>query len=251
MRKPFIAGNWKMNNNIRESVALAKALTEKNKNITDRDIMIAPVFTSLSAVAETIKGSAIKLGAQNMHYEKPGAFTGEISADMLTDAGCTYVILGHSERRLLFAETDIVINKKIKCALANKLLPILCCGEVLEEREKGKMNEVVEKQLAGSLDGISEKDAGQIIIAYEPVWAIGTGKTATPEDADNMHKFIREYISRRYSKTLAAAIRILYGGSVKDSNVDSLMSKENIDGALVGGASLNADSFNRIINFKK
>ena len=250
MRKKLIAGNWKMNKTLDEAVELAKALVENNQNISDRDIMIAPTFVCLKSVYDVIKGSPIKLGAQNMYFEDSGAYTSEISADMLLSVGCEYVILGHSERRNIFNETNEMINKKIKKALEKGLKPILCVGELLEDRESGKMNEVVKSQIDGSLDGISDNDMKKIIIAYEPVWAIGTGKTATPDDADNMHAFIRSHIADKFSQETADQLRILYGGSVKETNVDNLMSMENIDGALVGGAALKPDSFTRIIKFQ-
>ena len=246
MRKPFIAGNWKMYKNSKEAVALAKELKSNLKNIKDRDVLICPGFTALCCVYGEIKGSNIKLGAQDMHSEDEGAFTGEVSALMLKDF-CEYVILGHSERRQLFNETDEVVNKKIKKALEHGLKPILCIGESLEEREKNKTFDIIKNQLKNSLKNI--KGIKKIIIAYEPVWAIGTGKTATPEQAEEVHAFIREWVGKNYGSEAADKLRILYGGSVKPSNAKELMEKEDIDGALVGGASLDAESFSKIVDF--
>jgi len=245
-RKPFIAGNWKMCKNVKEAVSLAKSLKSKLKGVKDKDILICPAFTALCCVYEEIKNSNIKLGAQNMYFEDEGAFTGEISASMLKDF-CEYVILGHSERRQFFNETDEVVNKKIKKALEHGLKPILCIGETLEQREKNETFNVIKKQLKESLK--NENGIKNVVIAYEPIWAIGTGKTATPEQAEEVHLFIRKEIEKIYDKETSADIRILYGGSVKPDNIKDLMEKENIDGALVGGASLDADSFSKIVTF--
>ncbi len=249
-RKPFLAGNWKMNLTASESVELAKQLKENLSAVSGRTVMIAPNFSALYSVNEVIKGTNIALGAQNMYFEANGAFTGELSADMLKDVGVTYVILGHSERRSIFNEPNEWINKKVKAALANELLPVLCIGETLNERESGKMNDVLRDQLTGSLSGISAEEMKKITVAYEPVWAIGTGKTASPEDADNAHQFVRDVLKDLYGMDTANNTVIQYGGSVKDSNVDGLMAMENIDGALVGGAALKADSFSRIVKFE-
>jgi len=248
MRRAFIAGNWKMNLEKGSAVGLAKALVDGTKNITDRDILICPSFPLLPIVNDVVSGSNVWLGAQNMYYEKKGAFTGEVSADMLKSVGCEWVILGHSERRHVFHEDDSLINKKVKSAIEQGLKPILCVGELLEERESGKTEEVVKRQVVEGLKEVSPEDTAKITIAYEPVWAIGTGKTATPEDADSIHSFIRDILRDLYNSKVSENMRILYGGSVKPENIDSLMAKDNIDGALVGGASLKADSFLRIIN---
>lgn len=245
-RRPFIAGNWKMNKNAKEAVSLAKELKNNLKNIKGRDVLICPGFTALCCVYEEIKGSDIRLGAQDMHFEDEGAFTGEVSPEMVKDF-CEYVILGHSERRQFFNETDESVNKKIKKALEHGLKPILCIGESLEEREKDETFDIVKNQLKKSLKNI--KEIKEIIIAYEPVWAIGTGKTATPEQAEEVHAFIREWVGKNYDPEAADKLRILYGGSVKPENAKELMEKEDIDGALVGGASLDAESFSKIVSF--
>jgi triosephosphate isomerase len=248
MRKTVIAGNWKMNNDLNESekliVDLKKLMQNEKPNC---DVIVCPSFTSLSEASKLVGGSIIKLGAQNMHFEENGAYTGEVSASMLKSVGCEYVILGHSERRNIFGETDAVINKKIKKALSAGLKPIFCVGELLEEREKGKTNDVVKRQVLKGLDGISADDMKNIIIAYEPVWAIGTGKTATPAQAQEVHEFIRDLIEIDYSLEVANDLVIQYGGSVKPDNAKELLSQKDIDGALVGGACLKADSFMGII----
>ncbi|OHD10724.1 MAG: triose-phosphate isomerase [Spirochaetes bacterium GWC1_27_15] len=252
MRKYLIAGNWKMNLVPSEAKKFAKQLVESIKNVDkDVDVMIAPPFTALDAVAQEIKGSIIKLGAQNVNDNEKGAFTGEVSADMLLDLGVEYVIIGHSERRTIYKETDELINKKISFSLKKGLKVVFCVGELLSERESGKTNDVVKTQVVGGLKNISADDMKSIVIAYEPVWAIGTGKVATPEQAEEVHAFIRNTIKDLYSKEVSDNITIQYGGSVTDTSVDGLMSKENIDGALVGGASLKVDSFTRIAKFQK
>lgn len=250
MRKPLMAGNWKMYNTISEGIQLVKALKDEVKGIGDREVLVNVPFTALTAIAKECEGSNVQVGAQNMYFEEKGAFTGEISPTQLLDAGAKWVVLGHSERRHVFGEKDDLINKKVKSALDHKLIPILCVGELLEEREGGKTEAVVKTQTVEGMKGLSKAEALMIVIAYEPVWAIGTGKNATPEDADNVHKYIRKVLSDLYDKETADSIRILYGGSVKADNVDGLMAKENIDGALVGGASLKADSFGRIVKFQ-
>ena len=248
MRRKVIAGNWKMNNNLAESQNLISKLIEGlSKEKTNCDVIICPPFTSLSLSASLISGSIIKLGAQNMYFEENGAFTGEISASMLLSSGCEYVILGHSERRHIFGETDDLINKKIKKALSSGLKPIFCVGETLDERESGVTNEIIKRQVYEGLNGLSEKDLDTIIIAYEPVWAIGTGKTATPNQAQEVHNFIRNLISDKFSSAAAEKIIIQYGGSVKPDNAKELLSQKDIDGALVGGACLKAESFIGII----
>lgn len=247
MRKPFIAGNWKMNKTIKESVELVNDLKRELSDVEEVDIVICPVFTALSEVSDLTIDSNIGLGAQNVYWQESGAFTGEIAPSMLKDAGCQYVIIGHSERRKYFGETDEIVNKKTKAALAAGLLPIVCVGEVLEEREANKTIEVVEGQLKGSLAGLISENLSKIVIAYEPVWAIGTGKTATPAQAQEVHKFIRDWLSKNYSSEVSQKLQILYGGSVKPSNIKELISEEDIDGALVGGASLDSASFIGIV----
>jgi len=251
MKRYLIAGNWKMNKTTGEAVELAQKLVESLKDVKDRDILICPTFTSLYSVHQVIKGTNIKLGAQDVFYENSGAFTGEISPIMLKDVGCEYVIIGHSERRHIIGERDELINKKVKAAINNGLKVILCVGELLEEREAGKTLEVVKTQVEKGLNGISEDEMKNVVIAYEPVWAIGTGKTAKPEDAQEVHAYIRELLSKLYSKEIANETIIQYGGSVKASNIDSLMAMQDIDGALVGGASLVAEEFTRIVKFVK
>lgn len=249
MRNKVIAGNWKMNNDLKASekliVELKNLLQSKKPNC---EVIICPPFTSLSEASKLIQGSMMKLGAQNMHYEESGAFTGEISASMLKSAGCDYVILGHSERRHVFGESDEVINKKITKALSTGLKPIFCIGELLEERENRITNDVIKRQVLNGLDAISSEEMKNIIVAYEPVWAIGTGKTATPAQAQEVHAFVRSLIDNKYGKQTAENLVIQYGGSVKPDNAKELLSQEDIDGALVGGACLKADSFVGIIN---
>ncbi|MEW5692508.1 MAG: triose-phosphate isomerase [Candidatus Hydrogenedentota bacterium] len=250
MRRPVIAGNWKMYKTISEALELVRQLKVRVSDCKDRDIVVCPSFTALRSVYEIIKDSNIKLGAQNLYPQKEGAYTGEISPVMLKDVGCDYVILGHSERRTYIKETDEFINKKVKIALSIGLTPIVCIGETLEQREKGLTESIVKTQFEGSFAGLDKEMVLKIIIAYEPVWAIGTGKTATPEDADYVQGFIRGLIKNRYDEETAANVRIQYGGSVKPENIDELMKKENIDGVLVGGASLNFESFVRIVKFQ-
>jgi len=248
MRKTVIAGNWKMNNDLKESEKLIVELKNLLQNEKlNCDVIVCPPFTSLSEASKLVKGTVIKLGAQNMHFEDNGAFTGEISAPMLKSVGCEFVILGHSERRHIFGESDEVINKKIKKALAAGLKPIFCIGELLEERENGTTNDIVKRQVLKGLDGISAEDMKNIIVAYEPVWAIGTGKTASPAQAQEVHEFIRDLIEIDYSLEVANDLVIQYGGSVKPDNAKELLSQKDIDGALVGGACLKADSFLGII----
>jgi len=249
MRKPIIAGNWKMNKTVGEARELVTALKDKVADVTDVEIVVGPTFTALMAVAEVIKGSNIKLAAQNMYWEESGAFTGEISPLMLKDVGCQYVIIGHSERRAYFSETNEMVNKRVKAAHAHSLMPIVCVGEKLEERESGIMKDVVKDHVVKGLAGLTEEQMLKTVIAYEPVWAIGTGKTATPDQAQEVHKFIRELLADIYSSSVAEAIRIQYGGSVKPTNVAELMAKPDIDGGLIGGASLDADSFTQIVKF--
>ena len=245
MRRLLIAGNWKMHKTVQEAVELVRELKELVSDVKDRDILVCPPFTALYAVSRELEGSNIALGAQNMFYEEKGAFTGEISPLMVKDVGCSYVILGHSERRHIFGETDELINKKVLSAVNHGLIPILCVGETLQEREEDKTKEVIERQVKEGLKGLNE--TSEFVIAYEPVWAIGTGKTATPELAEKVHSFIREILAEMFGKEKADSIRILYGGSVKPENAAGLMSQPNIDGSLVGGASLKAESFAKIV----
>jgi triosephosphate isomerase len=250
MRKPLIAGNWKMNKNIDEAVSFAKEIKGLVLDVKDVDILICPAFTSLFAVSLEIKGTNINLGAQNLFWESKGAFTGEIAPSMLKDVGCSYVIVGHSERRQYFAETDEAVNKKVKMALAAGLIPIVCVGETLAERDKNTTFGVIEKQVKDGLAGLSADESVKIVIAYEPVWAIGTGKTATPEQAQEVHEFIRKFYKEVY-KDAADKVRILYGGSMKPDNVAELMKKQDIDGGLIGGASLEAGSFAKLVNYSR
>jgi triosephosphate isomerase len=249
MRKPFIAGNFKLHKTISEVLQYAKGLLNEVKDVSERDILICPSFTALSEASKVLKGSNISLGAQNMHFESKGAFTGEISAEMLIDAGCEYVIIGHSERRHVFKEEDDLINKKMKKAASIGLKPILCVGELIEERESGMAETIVKNQTEYGLKDLSKEDMKQVTIAYEPVWAIGTGKTATPDDAESMQEFIRKLIANLYDDEIAQNMRIQYGGSVKPANISDLMAMPNVDGALVGGACLEVDSFSKIVKF--
>lgn len=247
-RRYFIAGNWKMNKTSSEAATLAQGVVEAVGNVSNVDIAICPTFTSLETVEKIIEGSNVKLGAQNMHFEKSGAFTGEISAAMLRELHCAYVILGHSERRQYFKECDCLINKKVKAAVASSLKPILCVGETLEEREANKTIEVVSTQTKGGLDDLTAEEALKVVIAYEPVWAIGTGKTATPAMAQEVHAEIRKVLAGMFGENVAEKIQILYGGSMKPENADELLAQKDIDGGLIGGAALKADSFAALVN---
>ncbi len=247
MVRPVIAGNWKMNKTIAEAVAFAAALRAAFDTPPDPEVIIAPPFTALQAVAATIRGSFIRLAAQNLHEAEKGAYTGEISAGMLHEAGCTCAIVGHSERRTLFGEGDALINRKLRAALTAGLKPIFCIGETLQQREEDKTESVIERQLKEGLNNFSADDIGACVIAYEPVWAIGTGKTANPDQAEEVHRFIRKWIIGRYGQEIAGEVAILYGGSVTPKNIADLMAQPDINGALVGGASLDVDSFVRII----
>jgi triosephosphate isomerase (TIM) len=249
MRVPVIAGNWKMHKTISEACSLVRAIRDGTKDVGDRQIVIAPPYTALAAVSAELKGSSIILAAQNVHWESKGAFTGEICIPMLMEAGCGMVIIGHSERRQYFGETDTMVNRRIRAVLASNLQPIVCIGETLAERESGKHHSVVEQQLAGGLDSLTHQGLLRIILAYEPVWAIGTGRTASPEIAQEMHGVIRSWLSEKFGNE-AQEVRILYGGSVKPDNIDVLMQQPDIDGALVGGACLEPESFLRIIRFR-
>ena len=246
-RRYFIAGNWKMNKTSADAAALAKGVVDAVGSVSSVDIAVCPTFTSLAAVQPVISGSNVKLGAQNMYFEASGAFTGEISAEMLRDVHCSYVILGHSERRQYFGETDELINKKTKVAIAASLKPIVCVGETLEERESGKTIEVVATQTKGGLANLSKEDALKTVIAYEPVWAIGTGKTATPEMAQEVHAEIRKLLTDMFDSVTAEKMQILYGGSMNPKNADDLLAQKDIDGGLIGGAALQPDTFAALI----
>lgn len=248
MRPKVIAGNWKMFKDVHETSELVNGIKAKlDFSLDNTQIILCPPFTSLTVAQSLIQGSAMKLGAQNMHHEEEGAFTGEVSAKMLKSVGCTHVIVGHSERRQYFGETNESINKKAKKALAAGLTPIICVGETLEEREKNITDQVISVQVKGVLRDISAADVEKCIIAYEPVWAIGTGRNATPEEAEEVHLLIRKLIGQMHSWVVAEKVVIQYGGSVKPENAELLLRKPNIDGALVGGASLKADSFVAIV----
>ncbi|MAT15090.1 MAG: triose-phosphate isomerase [Planctomyces sp.] len=248
MRKLVAAGNWKMNTMLSSAGDLASALAGKVKQDDSIEVILCPPFPYLTTVKEKVSGSSIQVGAQNCYHEAEGAFTGETSVGMLQDVGCDWVILGHSERRHVMGETDGAINKKVVAALAKGLGVILCVGELLEERKADKTNEVLETQMKGGLSGVSADDLKNVIIAYEPVWAIGTGVTASTEEAESAHDFLRKWLTSNYNAESADSMRILYGGSVKPDNAEDLMSQRNVDGALVGGASLKADSFGGIID---
>ena len=246
-RKYFIAGNWKMNKTAAEATTLIDAIKAKVGSQDKVDVAVCPPFTALDAASKALAGSTIKLGAQNMHFEAHGAFTGEVAADMLKEFSCTYVILGHSERREYFKECNCLINKKVKAVLANGMKPILCVGEKLEEREAGKTLDIVSEQTVKGLEGISKEDAKNVVVAYEPVWAIGTGKTATPAMAQEVHAAIRKVLADAFGADVADSIQILYGGSMKPENADALLAEKDIDGGLIGGAALKADSFVALI----
>ena len=247
MRRVIIAGNWKMYKTIDESIELVNLLKRSLVDINEIEIVVCPPFTSLSDVREAIMDTNIKLGAQDCYWEKEGAFTGEVSCTMLKSAGCAYVIIGHSERRQYFGETNETVNKKAKAALKEGLKPIICVGERIEERKAGKTFDVVKDHVTNSLAGLTRDEMQKVVIAYEPVWAIGTGLTATKEQAEEVHKYIRELLKKMYDADLANAVRIQYGGSVKPENIKELILQEDVDGALVGGASLKADSFSQIV----
>ncbi len=251
MRRPIIAGNWKLYKTISEAVEFVSELREKVKKINDVDIVVCPPFTAVSKVADVLKGSNVKIGAQDAYWEEQGAFTGEISPSMIKEAGCLYVILGHSERRAMFGDTNETVNKKLKAVLNTGLTPIVCVGEKLEEREKGTTKDIVKDQIQGSLQGLKKEEMMKVVIAYEPVWAIGTGKTATPEQAQEVHSYIRELLSDLFGGEVAESVRIQYGGSIKPDNIKKLMSQKDIDGGLVGGASLKVDSFEKLIKYQE
>jgi len=247
-RKLIVAGNWKMNKTASEGKALVDALKSEIEGICPcAEIVVCPPFTTLYSVVEAAKGTRIKVGAQNIHWAENGAFTGEISAAMLKEAGVEYVIIGHSERRQYFGETDETVNSRLKAALAAGLKPIVCIGELLEEREGGRTETVLERQVKGAFAGISAEDAAKVVLAYEPVWAIGTGKTATPEVAEATHAFIRGVVKALYGEAIAEGMTIQYGGSMKPANAKELVAQKDIDGGLIGGAALKADSFAELI----
>jgi triosephosphate isomerase (TIM) len=250
MRTPLIAGNWKMYKTVAEAVELVEALVAGAGSVEDREVLVCPPATALYALGSLVKGSAIQLGAQNMYSAREGAFTGEISPLMVQDVGCTSVLLGHSERRQVFGETDAMINAKVKVAIEYGLRPVLCVGETKPQRDAGMAEETTLGQLHAGLDGLAAEQLANVVIAYEPVWAIGTGDTATPEDAQAMHAAIRDALQSTFGLGVGEATRVLYGGSVKADNVDAIMAKPDVDGVLVGGASLKADSFLRIIQFR-
>jgi triosephosphate isomerase len=250
MRKPLIAGNWKLNKTVAEAVAFAKEVKAGIEGVSDVEVLICPVFTSLCALNNETKGSQIKLGGQNLFWETKGAFTGEVSAPLLKDVGCSFVLVGHSERRQYFGETNETVNKKTKAAFAAGLIPVVCVGETLEERESDKTFAVLEKQVKEGLAGLEGAAAETVVVAYEPVWAIGTGKTATADQAQEVHSFIRKILSQMF-KDASDKIRILYGGSVKPDNISELMKKPDIDGGLIGGASLEAGSFVKLVKYSK
>jgi triosephosphate isomerase len=248
-RRPLIAGNWKMYKTGPQAAELASRLKSLVSGVVDVDVMVAPPFTALGVVTETLRGSAIHVGGQDLFWEAEGAYTGQISAAMLKAAGCTYVIVGHSERRQYFGETNATVNKKVRAALLGDLIPVVCVGESENERETNQTSSVVQTQLEEGLAGFTADDVHRIAIAYEPVWAIGTGKTATTDQAQEVHQFIRDWVGKTHGNSVAKDIRILYGGSVKPGNISDLMAMADIDGALVGGASLDADSFSAIVRF--
>ena len=251
MRKPVIAGNWKMYKTIAEAVDFIEKIKPLAAQAGHCEVIVAPPFTALAAATEAARGSALKVAAQNCHWDKEGAHTGDISTGMLRDAGCTHVIIGHSERRHDCGETDEQVNKKLKAALAAGLTPIVCVGETLAERESGETEKVLERQFLGGFAGLTAADFSRIMIAYEPVWAIGTGRTATPEMAAEAHRFLRGLARQQFGESEAEGVRILYGGSVKPDNVGALMAQQEIDGALVGGASLKVDSFTSLVNYPR
>jgi len=249
MRRPIIAGNWKMHNTGSQGVALVTELAKLTADANNVDIVVCPTFTALVTVANALHGTNIHLGAQNMHWEKKGAFTGEITAEMLNDVCCEYVLVGHSERRQYFAETNATVNKKVKAALAAQLIPIMCVGESLEEREAGTTETLVGEQVRLGLEGLTAEQVATVVIAYEPIWAIGTGRTATSDQANDVCAFIRRTVAELFGQATADKTRIQYGGSVKADNIAELMGKSDIDGALVGGAALDAVGFSKIVKF--
>ncbi len=250
MRVPFICGNWKMHKTIAEALAFVEAINPRLAAVKDVEIGIAAAFTALKSLADACRGSNIKIGGQDCYWEEQGAFTGEVSAAMLRDAGCAFVVVGHSERRQFFGETNETVNRKLKAALKAGLQVIVCVGETLQQREQGATMKVLEEQVRQGLGGLENTLMGRIVIAYEPVWAIGTGKTATPAQAQEAHAFIRRLVGEIFGGSVAADLRIQYGGSVKPDNIRDIMAQADVDGALVGGASLAADSFEKLVKFR-
>ena len=249
MRRPLIAGNWKMHKTVRETLEYIKSFRELVRDVEDREIVLAPPFTALWIAGHELAGTAVRLAAQNAHWAESGAFTGEVSPLMLKECGVTYVILGHSERRHIFGETDEMIRKRLEGVIGAGLRPILCIGETLEEREAGRTLEVLGRQVQAALQGFTREDLRDLVVAYEPVWAIGTGKTATPEQAQEAQSYVRKLLADLGGKEWAQEVRILYGGSVKPENISDLMSQPDVDGALVGGASLNPETFAKIVKY--
>ncbi|MCK5219608.1 triose-phosphate isomerase [bacterium] len=250
MRTPIIAGNWKLNYKQEQAGDLARQIVEATREVSDVEVVLCPVYTSLETVRRIVEHSPVKLGAQDMFWEESGAFTGEVSASLLKDAGCSLVIIGHSERRQYFNETNETVNRKVKAALTAGLIPIMCVGETLPEREAGKVESVISDHLLNGLAGLSSEEISKIIIAYEPVWAIGTGKNATPDQAQEVHLLIRKLLAKVSDSKTAEKVRIQYGGSVKPDNIKALMAQPDIDGALVGGAGLKAETFVPLVKFK-
>jgi triosephosphate isomerase len=248
MRTPLIAGNWKMFKTVREAVAFVTDLKGRVAGVTGVEVLVAPTFPALQAVTAALEGSHIHVAAQNVHWEREGAFTGEVSAAMIRDAGAQWVIIGHSERRTLFGETDDTVNKKVRAAIAATLTPIVCIGETLQEREANRTFEVLDRQIKAGLDGVTGSELASLVIAYEPVWAIGTGRTATPAQAQQAHEHIRARLTQWFGQDAASRCRVLYGGSVKPDNIATLMAQPDVDGALVGGASLDAEGFTKIVH---
>lgn len=248
-RTPLLAGNWKMHGTVSEALALVDELRPLVESVTDRDILVAPPFTAIAAVAERLAGTRIHIAGQDLYWEDKGAFTGEVSGPMLASSGCTHVVVGHSERRQFFGDSDEWVARKTQAALRADLIPIVCVGETLAERESGTTLAVVQRQVRAALSPLGPAGCSRIVVAYEPVWAIGTGKVATPDQAQEVHRAIRDMIATQAGPEIAAAVRILYGGSVKPDNVDALMAQPDLDGALVGGASLKAGDFARIVRF--
>ena len=249
MRTPVIAGNWKMNKTVAEAVSMVSTLKAAVADVSDVTLVICPTFLAVKSVADALSDSNIAVGGQDMFWETCGAFTGQVSAEMLLEAGATYVIIGHSERRQFFGETNETVNRKVKKALATGLNPIVCVGEMLEDREAGKTEQVIDDHVTNGLAGLTAEDMKSVILAYEPVWAIGTGKTASPEQAQDVHAFIRGRLAQLWDQETADAVVIQYGGSVKPDNVKDLMAKPDIDGGLIGGAALQADSFEKLARF--
>ena len=247
MRTPLIAGNWKMFKTVREAVRFVTDLKARISEVTGVDVVVAPTFPALQAVAAVLEGSRIGVAAQNLHWEREGAFTGEVSASMIRDAGAQWVIVGHSERRTLFGDTDETVNRKVRAAITATLTPIVCIGETLQEREANRTLEILDRQIKAGLDGVTGSELAALVVAYEPVWAIGTGRTATPAQAQQAHEHIRTRLTQWFGLDAASRCRVLYGGSVKSDNIAALMAQPDVDGALVGGASLDADGFTRIV----